>query len=54
MTTTSNTPPAQTSTCRNCGTAITRKNVAAQWRDTATMSGGCPAAFWHQPVKVAR
>jgi len=51
MTTTSNTP--QTSTCRNCGTTITRQNVAAQWRD-ATMSGGCPNAFYHQPVKVIR
>ncbi|WFE27798.1 hypothetical protein O7623_00870 [Solwaraspora sp. WMMD791] len=53
MTTTSNTPPPQTSTCRHCAATITRQNVAAQWRD-ATMSGGCPAAFWHQPVKVAR
>ncbi|MDG4768511.1 hypothetical protein O7632_31115 [Solwaraspora sp. WMMD406] len=50
---TTNRDTTQTSTCRHCGAAITRHTVAAQWRD-ADMSGGCPAAFWHQPVQVTR
>ena len=45
--------PPETSTCRNCGTPISRHSVVAAWRGP-DHSSACTGGYYHQPVTKGR